>query len=129
MTASAAAVVLHEVLGATLGLPVDRVRLHRQQCTPVELERRLGDEATLRRLGGPTGRKRPAVSQCDRCGPPLSDPVSVQLGIGPECRRYYSKEVLRRLRSPGHISPRPGSIKEKEWLATVEPWLQGTATG
>ena len=125
-TPKAAALALHEVLGETLALPVDRVRLHRQQCTPAELERRLGDEATIRRLGGRAGRKRPAVSQCDRCGQPLSDPVSVQLGIGPECRKHYSKEVIRRLRSPGQTFPRPGSIREKEWLATVEPWLRGT---
>lgn len=124
VTAAAAALSLREVIGDTLGVAVDRVRVEAHQCTPVELERRLGDEATVRRLGRRTGRARATVSHCDRCGQPLSDPVSVQLGIGPECRRYYSTEVIRRLSRPGQPSPRPGSINEKEWLANVKSWLQ-----
>lgn len=126
-TAIDAAVMLRALLGEALGVAVGRLRIERQQCTPAELERRLRDETTIRRLGGRLGARRPAVSQCDRCGQPLSDPTSVQLGIGPECRKYYSKQVLTRLRKPG-VATRPGSIKEKEWLVLMEPWLGAGAS-
>jgi hypothetical protein len=128
-TAQAAALSLREVLGATLSVDADQVRVERRQCTPVELERRLRDEATVRRLSGRTGRGRIAVSQCDRCGQPLSDPVSVQLGIGPECRKYYSTEVIRRLSRPEQPHPRPGTLKKKQWLANVTAWLRDATEG
>lgn len=123
-TAAAAALSLREVLSATLGVGADQVRIERQQCTPIELERRLNDDATVRRLSGRQGRARIAVSQCDRCGQPLSDPLSVQLGIGPECRKYYSSEVIRRLSRPEDPHPRPGTLKEKQWLVNVTVWLR-----
>lgn len=124
-TAQAAAVSLREVLGVTLGVDAEQVRVERRQCTPVEHERRLRDDATVRRLSGRTGRTRIGVSQCDRCGQPLSDPVSVKLGIGPECRKYYSIEVIRRLTVPEQAHARPGTLKEKQWLANVTAWMHG----
>ena len=122
-TPQEAAATLSTVLGDGLGVRIERLRVERHQCTPAELDRRTTDEGTVRRITARRGARRAAVSQCDRCGQPLSDPVSVQLGIGPECRRYYSQQVLRRLQRPGSYSPRPGSVKEKEWLALVRPWL------
>lgn len=50
--------------------------------------------------------------------------MSVNLGIGPECVKYYSKEVLESVRRGDMRSlPRHGSKREHEWLAMIrEAW-------
>jgi hypothetical protein len=123
-TPSMGANTLHHILGDTLGLPVEQVRLHRQQCTPGELERRIADHATVHRLRQRKVRKNPHLADCDRCGLPLSDPVSVQLGIGPECRKHYSQEVIRTIRNPSRTLPRPGSVRAERWLQTIQTWVR-----
>ena len=49
---------------------------------------------TRRRGTIPSGRKYPIMGSCDRCGHALSDPYSLLVGVGPECRKYYSRRVL-----------------------------------
>lgn len=46
------------------------------------LEHRLAD-ANGRTIGATAGLR--AAGQCQRCGRPLSDPVSVRRGVGPDC--------------------------------------------
>ena len=58
----------------------------------------------------------------------MSDPVSVEVGIGPECRKHYSAEVLRAVRSKQRSLVRAGSVRETEWLAMIhQVWLSETA--
>ena len=100
-----------------------------RSCTPAELERRIDGERTIRRVAA-RGERRTPVSTCAHCGLPLSDPESVALGIGPECRRRFQPEVLRaaRNRRPAN-PPRFGSKSPKQWVKALRPWLLGTRAG
>lgn len=120
-----AATRLHDLLGDRLALPVDRIRRADTRCTPRELERRLGIRTTTHRLIERSSRKNDSARSCDRCGKPLSDQASVQLGIGPECLKYYSNEILKAVRKGDPQSiPRPGAKNEREWLSAVRnTWL------
>lgn len=121
---AAAAARLRSVLEGSLRLDADRVHLDRDECTPLELERRQGDQATIRHLRQRRASS-PALTTCYHCGHPLSDPVSVKLGIGPECRSSYSTEVLTAIQSKKRTTIRQGSVKPKEWLRTVTAdWLR-----
>lgn len=121
---AAAAARLRSVLEGSLRLDADRVHLDRDECTPLELERRQGDQATIRHLRQRRASS-PALTTCYHCGHPLSDPVSVKLGIGPECRSSYSTEVLTAIQSKKRTTIRQGSVKPKEWLRTITAdWLR-----
>lgn len=121
---AAAAARLRNVLEGSLRLDADRVHLDRDECTPLELERRQGDQATIRHLRQRRASS-PALTTCHHCGHPLSDPVSVRLGIGPECRSSYSTEVLTAIQSKKPTTIRQGSVKPKEWLRTITAdWLR-----
>ena len=98
-------------------------RQERAACSPGELERRVEGDRTIRRLGS-RPRSSFAVSTCDRCGMPLSDPGSVQLGIGPECRRHYSPEVLAATSRRTSQPVRLGSRTPAQWAALVRPWAE-----
>jgi hypothetical protein len=111
------AAVVRRVMEERLGVAAGRVAVRRDVCTPAELDRRVTGESTVRRLRQSSGRTGFAVRACDRCGQPLSDPDSVRLGIGPECRRYYSREVLAAVR--GKPLPRPGTKAQAAWLSEV----------
>lgn len=72
-----------------------------EECEQAEANRRLGAGAMInrRRTGGGGGRARFAESTCVKCGMPLSDPESVKIGIGPECRKHLGEDVIHALRS------------------------------
>jgi hypothetical protein len=114
-----AASVVQDVLERRLGVPAERVRLRRDSCTPAELDTRVNGEQTVRKLRARRGRLNASVRDCDRCGQPLSDPESVALGIGPECRKYYSREVLAAVRKPGTTLPRRGAKKQSLWRSEL----------
>lgn len=94
-------------------------------CSPAELERRVSGHTLIRRLGSRAERGTP-VRDCAHCGLPLSDPTSVRLGIGPECRRHYHGEVLRAAattRKSG-VRVRLGAKKPTQWIRSLRPWLE-----
>jgi hypothetical protein len=123
-SASKAANAVRAALETRLGLAADRIRLTRDVCTPIELDRRVTGQATIRRLRQSRPRRDFASRACDRCGQPLSDPQSVRLGIGPECRKYYSRIVLDAVRRPGAEVERPGTKSQKAWLSSVrDAWI------
>ncbi|GAA1829172.1 hypothetical protein GCM10009714_08360 [Microlunatus capsulatus] len=115
---------LQALLEAGVGLPVREVHLQRQECTPGELETRLGEQAAIRRLGSRNSSRGVAVTTCDRCHLPLSDPTSVRLGIGPECLKYYSVDVLAAARSRSTSIRRRSAVKSKRWLNVVRQWVE-----
>lgn len=124
-TPVAAADVVTTCLRDRLGLSVDRVKTRRETCTPRELDLRITGEAMVRRLRFNAGRKNPVETSCDKCGQPLSDPESVRLGIGPECRKYYDHDVLAAVRHPNAPIPRRGAQGPTAWLADVRSqWTQ-----
>ena len=121
---AAAAARLRGVLAGSLRLDADQVHLDRDECTPLELERRQGDQATIRHFRQRRASS-PALTTCYHCGHPLSDPVSVKLGIGPECRHKYSAEVLAAIQNKKRTTVRQGSLKPKDWLRTITAdWLR-----
>lgn len=121
-TAREATAGLRAILETQLETTTDRVRFDREECSPGEIERRVQTQHAIRRLR--ERRARPAaVRTCDRCGQPLSDPVSVQLGIGPECLKYYSDVVIKAIRSPRDAPERAAAKTPSVWLkAIVNAW-------
>lgn len=94
----AAAETLRATLEGGMGIPANRLRLEQLECSPAELDRRIdGKVALIRRHVERRARGIPA-RLCEKCGQPLSDPVSVQIGIGPECLKYFSREVIEGIR-------------------------------
>lgn len=121
-SARAAATGLRTILEAELEATADRVRFDREECSPGEIERRVRNQGTIRRLRERRERSVP-VRTCDRCGQPLSDPVSVQIGIGPECLKYYADVVIRAIRSPRDRPERADAKTPSGWLqAIVNTW-------
>ncbi|MFF0341566.1 DUF6011 domain-containing protein [Kribbella sp. NPDC004875] len=114
-----AADTVRSVLEGRLGIAAERVHLTRDECTPRELDRRVTGQAVVQRLRRSGGRKGVVRRSCDRCGQPLSDPESVRLGIGPECRSYYSRQILDAVRRPSADVRRPGSKSQVTWLSAV----------
>lgn len=120
-SARQAAETVRSVLEGRLGLPAERVRTSHDDCTPGELDRRVTGQRTIGRVQGSRTRKNIATRSCDRCGQPLSDPESVRLGIGPECRRYYGQEVLNAVRrGPSAEVRRLGAKSQADWLSDVQ---------
>ena len=121
-----AASAVRAALEKRLGLSAQRIRLSRDVCTPNELDRRCSGQATVQRVRQSQGRRHFAERSCDRCGQPLSEPESVRLGIGPECRKYYSREVLDAIKQPGGEVQRPGAKSPREWLSNLrDTWARG----
>ena len=123
-----AVAIVKDLLFFRLRVNAQRLRITTSSCSPRELDRRLRDRGDLQRLRSRRsttnrGRRDFVQRHCDRCGQPLSDPQSVLMGIGPECRRYYSAAVLEALRNPTTAAVRPGSLTAESWLTTVsEAW-------
>lgn len=88
----------------------------------------MGGERLIRRLGSRAERGTP-VRDCAHCGLPLSDPTSVRLGIGPECRSRYDSEVRHAAatKRPGS-RVRLGAKKPKHWIRALRLWLAEPAT-
>lgn len=94
-----------------------------EECDAVEAERRLSARGLLARRHGTSNRsgaKRIAEGACLKCGLPLSDPDSVKVGIGPECRRKLGDDVIHALRNP---SPQRrdliGAKQPKRWAEMI----------
>jgi Family of unknown function (DUF6011) len=118
-----AAEKFREVVGDHLEIHPSCLRTDKETCSPMELERRVGWDATVRRLRGRRMRKHGIVSFCDRCGQGLSDPNSVAIGIGPECLKYYSRDVLTAARHGDVQLLRTGAKLPKRWLhEVVQEW-------
>lgn len=98
-------------------------RLEKVTCSPAELERRVLGEHTVRRLVARATPRGPTVKTCERCGQPLTDPSSVALGIGPECRKYYSTEVLRAVKARSKVIPKMSAQKPTSWAKAIREWL------
>jgi Family of unknown function (DUF6011) len=114
-----AAEKLREVVGDHLGVHPGCLRTDKETCSPMELERRVGWDATVRRLRGRRTRKHAVVNFCDHCGQGLSDPNSVAIGIGPECLKYYSRDVLTAARHNNAQLLRTGAKLPNRWLHEV----------
>ena len=94
-----------------------------EECSPAEADRRLNARGLLTRrhgTGGRTGTSRIAEVSCLKCGLPLSDPASVKIGIGPECRRRIGDDVIQALRNP---TPQRreliGAKRPKQWAIAI----------
>lgn len=125
-SATDAAQRVQTVIEELWGIPEGRARLEKNACTPAELERRVLGEQTTRRLVTRAMSRGPAVRTCERCGQPLSDPRSVMLGIGPECRKYYSAEVLRAVKARSVVLPKPSAQKPTTSAKAIRDWLHMT---
>lgn len=106
---------------------LERVSVGLQRCEDAEEMRRLREIEGLphrRAHGGGTSRA-PAVSTCERCGAPLSDPHSVAVGVGPECEKYYDRTMLQRIRNHPKVEPRSwiGLKTSSTWLAEIRTAL------
>lgn len=129
-TPQAATEVVTTCLQRRLDIAVDRVRLRREICTPRELDLRLTGETGRRghRDGG--GRSGFPVRTCDRCGRPLNDAVSVQVGIGPECRKYYSHEVIAARYRRVRVTAQPVRSPQGTWLQGLrDAWKADLPSG
>ena len=124
-SASEAAQQVQAVVADLWGTPDDSARLEKITCTPAELERRVLGEQTTRRLVARAASRGPAVRTCERCGQPLTEPASVALGIGPECRKYYSAEVLRAVTTRSVVLPKPSAQKPTNWAKAIQDWFSG----
>jgi hypothetical protein len=90
--------------------------------SPAAPVRRADSMSTSRR---PASRK-PSVTSCDECGHPLSDPESIAVGMGPECRRRYLTRAMRNSRSnpdAARLSIAPGAISAKGWRLKMKTRL------
>jgi len=121
-SAADAAHRVQTLVAGTWGIPEGRARLEKITCTPAELERRVLGEQTVRRLVARSTPRGPAVRTCERCGQPLTDPSSVALGIGPECRKYYSAEILRAVKTRSVVLPKPSAQKPTAWAQAIRDW-------
>jgi hypothetical protein len=56
----------------------------------------------------------------------LSDPVSVAIGMGPECRKRYRPEVVRKAQKYPEVDRRlwVGAIPASEWRAKIRARLK-----
>jgi hypothetical protein len=120
---SEAAAKLREAVGDLLAVHPKCLTLDAETCSPNELDRRIDWGATVRRLRGRRTRKYAVVSFCDRCGQGLSDPISVGIGIGPECLKFYSRDVLTAVRLSDTQPLRTGAKLPTLWLdEVVQGW-------
>lgn len=115
--ASYAAELVSLVINTASAANCHRISIESDECTGRELDRRYGIEA-IRRTWSSKARQRASITECIRCGLPLSDPESVKLRIGPECRGYYSKPVLSALRS--RKPPRLQAVRPKVWVKSIQ---------
>lgn len=122
-SADDAATRVQAVLATVWGTSSESARLEKVACTPAELERRILGEQTVRRLVTRATSRGVAVRTCERCGQPLSDPASVAVGIGPECRKYYSAETLRAVKSRSVVLPKSSARKPTAWIQAMREWL------
>jgi hypothetical protein len=97
-------------------------------CSAAEAQRRrrelgvLQPKAATHRTAGP---RRLPVSTCSGCGQPLSDPVSVAIGMGPECRKRYRPELVRKVQKYPEVDRWlwVGAIPVSEWRTRIRARL------
>lgn len=109
-----------------LGGDASTVRLAVEECSQVEANRRYGITVMVHRRHGTGGRKRLPETTCLKCGLPLSDPTSVKIGIGPECRRRLEQDAIRALSSPRSAHRIIlGAREPKAWINLIQGRFAG----
>jgi hypothetical protein len=110
-----------------LGHDATSVKLSVEECSSSEASRRYDITVLVHRRRGNGGRKRFAETTCLKCGLPLSDPTSVKVGIGPECRRQMGQDAIRALSVPAGSSRRVilGAQKSTTWIGVVQRRFAG----
>ncbi len=73
--------------------------LNTEECLPAEASRRTEVGVLILRKPQIGQSRNFAQSSCLKCGLPLSDPTSVSIGLGPECRRHLSQRTVGDLQS------------------------------
>jgi hypothetical protein len=117
-----------DVFHAMLQIPDDRIEAYVNRADFHAGATRESLEFQAKRIGSrayrPGGPRRFPITYCDRCGLPLSDPISVAYGVGPACRRYYGLDVLAAVKRwrPGKL--RSSGLKPVDWIqaATSDVW-------
>lgn len=102
-----------------------------EECDQAEANRRLGAGVMIhtRRSSRGGGRARFAESTCLKCGMPLSDPESVKIGVGPECRRHLGADVINALRSTSRARCDVlGARRATHWVEVVKSRFANLAT-
>ena len=84
--------IVADLLLSVLGVDSSRIRVSASKCSPLEMRRRQDLLSFMHRLQGQTRERRhvQVLNYCIKCGQPLRDPASAQLGIGPECKKSYT---------------------------------------
>lgn len=105
-----------------LGNDAEGVRLSAEECSQAEANRRYGVTVLVNRRRGNGARKRFVETTCLKCGLPLSDPISVKVGIGPECRRQMGQDAIRALSADAGSRRRIilGARKPATWVSVVQ---------
>jgi hypothetical protein len=109
-----------QVTVALLGNHASEVKLTVEECDQAEANRRYGITVLVHRRHGTGGRRRLPETNCLKCGLPLSDPVSIKVGVGPTCRRNMAADAIHALSNPKsarHVVL--GARKPKAWVAVI----------
>jgi len=114
---------LLEILQERLRIDPGRVRVSMTDCTPLELDRRLHISSVVNRLQSRHEHRPLAGAACDRCGQPLYDRESVRLGIGPECRKHYSPEIISAVKNGTADSQQRSGVALNDWVALLRGWV------
>lgn len=94
--------------------------LHTEECSPAEASRRTEVGVLILRKRQIARSRGFTQSSCLKCGLPLSDPTSVAIGLGPECRKHLPQLTVGDLQSR---SPQRrfliGARHAKQWVQIV----------
>lgn len=91
--------------------------LNTEECSPAEASRRTEVGTLILRRRQIAGSRGFPQSLCLKCDLPLSDATSVSIGLGPECRRHFSRRAVGDLQS-GNPQRRffIGARRPKQWV-------------
>lgn len=91
-----------------------------EECSPVEASRRAEVSGLILRKRQIARSRSLPQAACLKCGLPLSDPTSVSIGLGPECRKHLSSRDIEDLRSGSPIRKSLiGARSPKQWVRDV----------
>lgn len=94
--------------------------LRPEECSPVEASRRAEVSGLILRKRQIARSRSLPQAACLKCGLPLSDPTSVSIGLGPECRKHFSSRDIKDLRSGSPIRKSLiGARSPKQWVRDV----------
>lgn len=119
-TVEEAASLINSLVGTMTDDAELRPLLGVEECLPAEANRRIELNGLILRKRRVAQSRSLPESTCLRCGLPLSDPTSVSIGLGPECRKNLSEQAIKDLRSK---DPRRrflvGARRPHQWLETI----------